>query len=456
MAVKIEFYSGVGTVTGANFGLTGEESKFLIDCGLTQGDKEDRASNYKSFPYNPADFDFLFITHAHIDHIGRIPKLVKDGFKGTIYSTEATQELVKYMLDDAVNILQGEAKRDRIEPLYKKENVDQALSQWKSIPYHQNFKINDEFSVNLKDAGHILGSAMFEFIHTDSKKKVVFTGDLGNTPTPLLKNTDVISDANYLVMESVYGDRNHEDLDERKEKLKEVINRVTKRGGTLIIPVFSLEKTQVLLHELNDMVEAGEVEQVPVFLDSPLAIRLTEVYKREFDNFNEHVRKEIRDGDDIFHFPKLEVTMHQRESEAIHHIKGPKIIIAASGMSEGGRIMSHEKIYLPDENSALLFIGFQVAGSLGRAIKEGKKKIKMSGRDVEINAEIVTVNGYSSHKDSDGLLEFASSSSETLKKVFVVMGEPKSALFLAQKIRDNLDIDAVHPNAGDVVVLEGM
>jgi len=456
MAVKINFYSGVGTVTGANFGLIGEESKFLIDCGLTQGGQEDRMSNYEPFAYNPSEMDFLFITHAHIDHIGRIPKLVKDGFRGVIYSTIATQELAKYMLEDAVNILQGEARREKHEALYEKEDVDLALSLWKSISYHDDFKINNEFSVYLKDAGHILGSCMFEFTHTKTEKKIVFTGDLGNTPTPLLKDTDMVSDADYLVMESVYGDRNHEDKDERKEKLKEVLNRVIKRGGTLVIPVFSLEKTQVLLHELNDMIEADEVPKVPVFLDSPLAIRLTEVYKKEFDNFNEHVRKEIRDGDDIFHFPKLEVTMHQRESESIHNIKGPKIIIAASGMSEGGRIMSHEKRYLPDENNALLFIGFQVAGSLGRAIKEGKKKVKMNGTSVDIKAEIITVNGYSSHKDSDHLLEFVSNSEKTLKKVFVVMGEPKSALFLAQKIRDNLDIDAVHPNTGDSIVLNDL
>jgi metallo-beta-lactamase family protein len=282
----------------------------------------------------------------------------------------------------------------------------------------------------------------------------VFTGDLGNSPTPLLKDTEKITDADYLVMESVYGDRNHEDRNERKEKLKQILNKVIKRNGTLIIPVFSLEKTQVLLHEMNDLIEGGSVPEVPVFLDSPLAIKLTDVYAKQLNNYNEHIQKEIKSGDDIFDFPRLKKTLHQNESEIIDRTKGAKVIISASGMSVGGRVTSHEKKYLPDPNNALLFIGYQVTGSLGRRIKDGEKKVKIAGTDVSINAEIVTVDGYSSHKDSDGLLEFVYDSAETLKNTFVVMGEPKSSLFLVQKIRDNLGIEATHPKEGESFELD--
>jgi len=450
--LKLTFYGGVGMVTGANFLLQSENKKLLVDCGLIQGPKWQREKNREDFKYDPSTIDYLFITHAHADHIGRIGKLVKDGFEGEIYSTPATMKLVKYMLEDAVKILSTEAKKDNQKPLYGENDVNKALSLWKTINYHEKQQIGD-FEVNFLDAGHILGSAMIEFKHLKTQKTLIFSGDLGNSPTPLLPDTEEILNVHYLIMESVYGDRNHEGRDERKEKLKEALQKIINRKGTLIIPVFSLEKTQVLLHEMNDLIENGEVESVPVFFDSPLAIRLTKVYRDEFENFNEHVKKEIKSGDDIFSFPKLKITMHQSESEVIHKTPGPKIIISASGMSEGGRVLNHEKHYLPDSKNALLFIGYQVSGTLGRAIKDGMKKVKIDGKDVSINAEIITIDGYSSHKDSDHLVDFVENTSETLKKVFVVMGEPKSALFLVQKLRDSLGVDAYHPKEGETIVL---
>lgn len=438
--LKVSFYGGVGKVTGANFLLSSKKTKVLVDCGLTQGNKEDQELNPKSFSYNPSEIDFLFITHAHIDHIGRIGKLVKDGFKGTIYSIDATKDLAVFMLADALKVMSYDGK----EPLYGAGDVEKALSLWKTFSYHENITAG-EFSVFAKDAGHILGSAIYEFTHTGSGKKIAFTGDLGNTPSPLIRDTENVSDIDYLVMESVYGDRNHENREQRKDSLRDVIKKVVARGGVLIVPVFSLEKTQALLYELDNFVESSEIPSVPVFLDSPLGIKLTSVYGNYGKYFNAGVQKEIKSGDEIFNFPKLEMTLSMDDSNDIRKTNPPMIIISSSGMSEGGRVNMHEKNFLSDKRNAILFIGYQVSGSLGRMIKEGSKSITIDKKRVKVNAEVISIDSYSSHKDSDGLLDFVANSGEKLKKVFVVMGEPKSSFFLAQKIKDNLDVEAVVP-----------
>jgi len=452
----LHFYSGTGTVTGANFLLENSDVRILVDCGLTQGQRfeSENDPNRRPFPYDPKDIDYLFITHAHIDHIGRVPKLVKDGFSGKIISTPTTREISAVMLDDAASINEEESRKNNLVPLYEKKDVEGALSIWETLNYHTEMKLNDDFSVILKDAGHILGSAMICLTERESGNKIVFTGDLGNTPTPLMKDTEDITDANYLIMESTYGDRNHESKDLRLSKLKEVLTTIIQRKGTLLIPVFSLEKTQVLLHEMNHLIEGGEIPQVPVFFDSPLGIRLTDIYAKQFKNFNEKVQARILAGDDIFDFPKLIRTYSKLESKQIYKVPGPKVIIASSGMSSGGRIIWHEKEYLPDPKNAILFIGFQALGTIGRAIEEGSREVKIEGERVPVKAQIFTVSGYSSHKDSDGLVDFVSKSAPTLKKVFTVMGEPKATMFLAQRLRDNLNVEAVHPREGQIVELE--
>ncbi len=452
--LTVSFFGGTENVTGSNFLLAGgdtESKKILIDCGLFQGSKVCDDANREKFPYNPAEIDVLIVTHAHLDHIGRIPKLVKEGFRGEIYSTAPTKDISALSLIDSMGVMSKEAKQDKAPLLYEEADVKQAMSLWQTFDYHEPFVIGD-FSVVFRDAGHILGSAMVEI--TYNKKKIVFTGDLGNSPAPLLKDTENITDANFLIMESVYGDRNHEAVEDRNTKFKEIIKDTMKRGGTLMIPAFSIERTQVILFEIENMMEAGEIPEVPVFLDSPLAIGVTAIYKKYRRFLNKNVNFIHNAGDGIFKFKHLRLTKETEQSKAIVHAPARKIIIAGSGMSNGGRIIHHEKHFLSDPKSTLLLPGYQVPGSLGRMLQDGAKTVNILGETIHVAAKIENVTGYSAHKDSDHLLEFVAHSAETLEKVFVVMGEPKSAMFLTQRIRDYIGLDAVAPKAGETAVLD--
>ncbi len=449
--LKVTFCSGAGTVTGANFLIEGEGKKFLVDCGLIQGEKLADDLNWETFPYDAKEIDILFITHGHIDHIGRIPKLISEGFKGKIISTIPTKGITEVMLADTAHLLSRD-KDNNLDKIYTAENNKKALSLWSTLEYGETLDVDGVFSFSFKDAGHILGSGMLEILYNG--KKILFTGDLGNSPSPLLPNTAAVKGVDYLIMESVYGDRNHEGRNERKKILTKVIRDNYERKGTLMIPTFSLERTQELLYEINDLVENKIVKQVPIFLDSPLAIRLTKVYLQYENYFNKKTKDIIAKGDEIFEFPGLKMTMETEESKAILRVPDPKIVIAGSGMSNGGRIIHHEKNYLPSRNNTLLLTGYQAFGTMGRAILEGMKKIRILGGDVKVRAHIEVIFGYSGHKDSDHLLEFVESTGESLKKVYVVMGEPKASMHLAQRIKDNLDLSAIAPDAGDSTILE--
>ncbi len=450
--LKLTFYGGAGFVTGANFILEKKDGfKLMVDCGLIQGGDRIEDKNAKPFLYDPSTVGLLFVTHAHMDHIGRIPKLVKDGFEGVIYSTPETREIVELMFNDALSVMRYEAQKRGRDPIYEREDVQKALSLWKTIPYYEPKEFN-EFKVKFLDAGHILGSAMIEIEYKG--EKILFSGDLGNSPTPLLRDTDEVKNIKYMVIESVYGDRNHESTEGRTLKLKKILGNVIQKKGTLLIPAFSLERTQVLLYELHKLIEHGDVPSVPVFLDSPLAIKVTDVYKNNSENFNKDIIKELKPGHNIFDFRNLNLTLTREESKEIDAVSGPKIIIAGSGMSHGGRIIFHEKTYLPDPSTTMLFIGFQVPGSLGRQIQDGAKEVRIFDKKVRVNAEIETILSYSAHKDSEGLLGFVENTSKDLKKVYVAMGEPKASMFLAQRIRDYLGVDAVVPEVGQSVDLE--
>ena len=451
----ITFYGGAGSVTGANFLLetesNGSSERILIDCGLIQGGAIYEKLNFEPFAYDPGSIDAVFITHGHLDHVGRIGKLIQDGFKGKIYSTPPTKEIAELIMLDSLGVMEKELRGSDRPPLYDESDVATAMGMWETAPYHEPVTVGEVQAV-FRDAGHVLGSAMIEF--TVAGRKILFSGDLGNSPAPLLPPTEKITDIDYLLMESVYGDRNHEQNEERLHLLRGVIKDTMNKGGTLMIPAFSVERTQQLLFEIENMMERSEISLVPVFVDSPLAIKVTRIYKKYHNYFNSNVREVHRLGDGVFHFPQLHFTESTELSKAIKYQSPRKIVIAGSGMSNGGRILHHEKEYLPDPNSTLLLAGYQAVGSLGRILQDGAKKVKIMGTWVPVRATVVTITGFSAHKGSDDLVEFVADSERTLKKVMVAMGEPKSSLFLVQRLRGELGLQAVAPTSGEKIVLE--
>ena len=396
--------------------------------------------------------DFLFVTHAHMDHIGRIPKLVAEGFKGKIFSTIVTLEISKLMFEDALRIMEFNKKKYGEDPLYKKEDVDNAFRLWETMDYYKEEDVSKDVNVVLTNSGHILGSSMFEFKIND--KKILFTGDLGNDASALLKPTDKISDIDYLVIDSVYGDRVHEPIEESRKRFTELILNTIKKNGVVMIPAFSLDRTQEILYLLNNLVESKVIPSIPIYLDSPLGISVTEIYERIKKNMSKEALEQIAGGDNIFDFPKLKFTRNVRESKSISRESGSKIVIAGSGMSTGGRILHHEKRYLSDTNNTLLLVGHQAIGTLGRELEEGANMVEIHGDKISVKAHIEKIQGFSAHKDSDGLIDFVSQTEDTIKNVFVVSGEPKSSLVLIQRIRDYLGVKAEYPKIGNKYYLK--
>jgi len=451
--LKLKFCGGAGSVTGANFLLYNNEIKILIDCGLEQGSKMAEVSNWEPFPYDPKEIDFLLVTHAHTDHIGRIPKLIHEGFSGRILSTSATKDLSSVMLADTGRILSQSqsGKEYGLDKIYSEKTISKVFSLWETVEYHEKKDLGSGISIFLKDAGHILGSSMFEIYY--GKKKIVFTGDLGNSPSPLLSDTEMIESADYIVMESVYGNRNHEERVKRRDNLKNIILENHKNGGVLVVPIFSLERTQEFLYEINEMVESGEVPTMPVFVDSPLAIDVTNVFYKHKNLFKESVKKDIASGDDIFKFKGLLETMRTEDSKAILKSSNPKIVMAGSGMSSGGRIMHHEKNYLSDPNATILITGFQTPGTMGRLLLEGAKEVEIFEEKIRVNAKVKMIKGYSGHKDADNLFAFVSNI-KRIKKVFLAMGERSVSMFFAQRLRDNLGINVHVPEKDEELELD--
>lgn len=453
--IQVTYAGGALSVTGANFLVEGFEKTFLIDCGFEQGSKMAEESNWDPFVYDAKQVDTLFVTHAHLDHIGLIPKLVYEGFQGKIISTPATRDIAKHMLEDTVGILSSSesGKEFNLKEIYNEKILHKIFSMWEVQDYHQPMNVGSDLTVEFFDAGHILGSAFLVFEY--NKQKFVFSGDLGNSPSPLLRDTEPLpKDVKYLLMESVYGDRNHEGREHRRDKLQKILQENYDKKGTLVVPVFSLERSQEFVYEINNLVEDGLVPRMPIYLDSPLALKVTEVFDTYTHLFKEGVKKEIREGDDIFAFPGFRESLKTAESKAIAKVPGPKVILAGSGMSTGGRVLHHEKRYLSDPNNTVLITGFQTPGSLGRLLQEGTKKVVIFDEEVVVKARVESIFGYSGHRDSDHLVEFVSSALGTLKKVVVTMGEMKSSMYLAQRLHDELGVSAHVPQPGSVDVWE--
>lgn len=444
--MKLTFLGATKEVTGSCYLLEINNIKILVDCGMWQGQKFTEDRNYKPFPFNPKEINYLILTHAHLDHCGRIPKLFKDGFNGKIITTHATAEFAQLMLKDSAHVIKEEAEIGGYPPLYAEADAEACNPLFQGYNYHEKIKLANDIEVCLFDAGHILGSAIVTIMAEG--KKIVFSGDLGNPPVPILKNTEFISSADYVIMESTYGGIMHEDFREKVLKLSSAIYETATLKGTLMIPAFALERTQELLYELNKLIENKNVPPLPVFLDSPLGIEATMIFKQYKNLYNQETLARINKGDDIFSFPGLQQTRTSMESKMINDTPGPKIVIAGSGMCQGGRIRFHLERYLPDFKSQLLIIGYQVAGSLGRQLLEKKDKIYLHGKQINVKAKVKAIGAYSAHADQPKLLNWVSHFTNFPKTIFITHGEIMQSQALAEDIENNLRLKTCIPEEG--------
>lgn len=462
--MHLSFLGAAEMVTGSNYLLKTNKHNILIDCGLFQGNKEMEKLNFKDFPYNPADIDILLLTHAHIDHSGRIPKLVKDGFNGRIISTKATFDLSEVMLLDSAKIQEYDAewenkKRKRsglepIEPLYTTEDAEQSFKYFETYLYGQKIDINGEISFKFRDAGHILGSSILEIWVTEDEKtiKLVFSGDLGMPGRPIIGEPEYIDYADYLIMESTYGDRNHPPLKENAGKLIEIIKKTVLRGGSVIIPSFAVGRTQGLIYELNHYYEYNEVEEymkIPVYIDSPMAVTATEVFQKNSGVFNSKTQDLILKGDNPFRFENLKYIKSTEESIALNKADYPKVIISASGMATAGRIRHHLKHNLWNPKNSLVFVGYQAEGSLGRILLDGVKKVKLLGEEIDVALEIYDLEGFSAHADQGFMIKWLSQFKNKPQKVFVVHGEKEVAEIFSKVIKEKFGFETIIPKIGN-------
>lgn len=449
--MKITFCGAAERVTGSNYLVNTGKINFLVDCGLFQGSTEADKQNWDDFLYDPKKIDFVLITHSHIDHIGRLPLLYKRGFRGKIYSTSPTAEFCRIFLEDNCKILSDLAKNLGLNSLYDQSDVDNVMKLFESFNYYQTFEPSKGIKIKFYDAGHILGSAIIEI--RANNKTLVFSGDLGNPPVPILKDTDFIDKADYVVMESTYGDRNHEPFQERELRLERVIEETIKDNGVLLIPAFAMERTQEIIFELNNLIGQGRIGKIPIYLDSPLALKATEIYKNFPDYFDEEAKELIKSGHDFFKFPELNFVTSTEQSKEIDHTTGTKIIIAGSGMSTGGKILFHEKKYLSDSTTRLLIIGYQVKGTLGRDLQNGAKIVHILGEDIPVNAKIEVIDSYSAHADQDRLLYWISKFNKSIKKIFIIHGEQTAENAILHQIEAKGGINTYIPKFGETVEL---
>ena len=453
--MKLKFFGGAKSVTGANYLLeainkNGKTVRLVVDCGLIQGDAKAEEANYEKFPYDVKTVDAVLITHAHIDHTGRLPYLYRSGFRKKIYATNPTKDFTELLLTDSQGLLERDAIKKGRQPLYTIQDVEGVMGLFNGVDYHQVINI-DPFIIEYYDAGHILGSGFIKIIgpsEDGGTKTIIFSGDLGNKASPLVHETEKIDGADYIVMEALYGGKFHEDTEKKKEKLEDAIEESIKDRGVLMIPAFSMERTQELLYEINELVENRRIPKVPVFVDSPLAIKLTTIYKKYSDDpqyFDDESMKLFNSGDEVFNFSGLTLTPTTYQSKEINDVPVPKVIIAGSGMSEGGRMIHREYRYISDPKNTLLFISYQSPYSLGRRILNGEKMVKIFGEEILVKCQVKSISGYSAHADQNKLLEWLKPIRETVKKVYLVQSEAEAAEIFAVKARDVLAIDTDVP-----------
>ena len=469
--MKITFLGATRTVTGSNILIETKDKKFIVDCGLYQGQDKEVLLNTDEFMFNPGEIDFMLLTHAHIDHSGRIPKLYVDGYRGPIYATKATCDLCSIMLPDSGYIQESEVewlnrKRKRegkheVPPLYTYQDAIDSLVLFEKVNYSETVQLTPDIKVRFNDAGHMLGSAVIEVWVTEEgeEQKIVFTGDLGNNDIPLLREPTMIEDADILIMESTYGDRVHEQKENKADEFLKIVSSTLEKGGNVVIPSFAVGRTQEILYEIQRSKQSDdpefrrefdEIMTAPVYVDSPLAISATEVFLRNLDCLDEEVQEDIREGKRPLDFPGLRFTPSVEESRNLNENANKSIIISASGMCEVGRIKHHLKHNLWRTDSTVLFVGYQALGTLGRKIVDGAKQVKIFGEEIGVNANVQYIEAFSGHADKNGLLKFVDSFKNKPKQIYLVHGDEEAQLSLADELVDKYHIPVDIPYRGDV------
>ena len=473
--MKITFLGATQMVTGSNFLVETAGKKFLVDCGMFQGREELEEENYNPFDYDPKEIDFMLLTHAHIDHSGRIPKLYNEGFSGPIYAQKATCDLCSIMLPDSGHIQEMEAEwknkkrlrkgQETKPPLYTAEDAIKSQELFVPVKYDEIIQVDENIYVRFNDAGHMLGSSIIEvWTKEDGKEtKTVFSGDIGNNDIPLLSSPTMIESCDYLVMESTYGSRLHMKNDEKAEIFLDVVSETIDNGGTVVIPSFAVGRTQEILYELEKIKEKKHDEEfnrkyktlmkVPVYVDSPLAISATEIFKKNTDLFEDEIKEKIEAGNNPLEFPGLKFTRTADESKALNESQEPSIIISASGMCDVGRIKHHLKHNIWNPKSTILFVGYQAPGTLGHSIVNGAKKVTIFGEEMAVNARIEYIEGYSGHADQEWLMNFVYSFISKPKHIFLVHGEDDSQTVLKNKILEGTGIGVSIPEYGETYEL---
>lgn len=465
--MRLTFMGAARMVTGSCYLLEVSEHKLLIDCGMFQGSKAITSLNRRPFLFDPTELSAVLLTHAHIDHSGLLPKLVKSGYKGPIYATKATTELCGIMLPDSGHIQEYDAEvanrkgaragRPAVEPLYTVEDAYTCLKHFYPVSYQEKISLFDGISVRFQDAGHILGSSMIEIWITENGKttKLLFSGDIGQPDQPIINDPTAIKESDYIIMESTYGNRNHTGGDvDREALLEKIVNDTVQRGGNVIIPSFAVGRTQKLLYHLMRLFQAKRIPDIPVIIDSPLAIAATNIFYKNPQYFDSEAAEMFKNQDE-FRMSQLQFTQTSQESKALNNLDTPAIIISASGMADAGRILHHLKHNLWRPDSSILFVGYQAQGSLGRRLVEGEKNIKIMGEHISVKAQIYTIDGFSAHADQEQMLEWLSKFQCQPANVFVVHGEYDSAKPFADILKEKFGFSSYIPSYGDTAILQG-
>lgn len=463
--MKVTAYGAAGCVTGSCF-LIESDKPVLVDCGLFQGGQAMDALNREPWPFDPADLQAVLLTHAHIDHSGRLPKLVKDGFHGPIYTTAPTAALCRILLLDSAHIQEMEAEwktrkhlrkgRPPVSPLYTTEDAEKAIALLQPVSQEQFLTVSETMRVRFRNAGHILGSSILELWQGDLKDglKIVFSGDIGRKDQLLVKDPQPIFEADALFIESTYGNRRHRSYEESVAELAEAVRYSYEHGEKVLVPAFAVERTQEILYVLGQLFREGSIPRLPVYLDSPLAIAATEIFRQMVHEFDEQTQEIIHQGHDPFLFPELVFSRSAQDSQALNELKGPAVIIAGNGMCTAGRILHHLKHNLWRRGCSLVIVGYQAEGSLGRRIIEGAKSIRVLGEDIMVRAKVFTIGGFSAHADHEELLQWLSHFTNPKLHVVVIHGEKKVAATFAQMVRRRFNLETTVPELGQTLFFD--